>query len=107
MDNKARKPKPKSEVYQELANRTGLTRKQVSSVFDALGAVMQDELGKKGPGVFAIAGLLKIKRITKEATKARTMPNPFKPGEMMTVKAKPARNIVKAMALKNLKEMVK
>ena len=42
MDNKARKPKPKSEVYQELANRTGLTRKQVSSVFDALGAVMQD-----------------------------------------------------------------
>ena len=33
-------------------------------------------------------------------------PNPFKPGEMMEVKAKPARNVVKVRALKPLKEMV-
>jgi nucleoid DNA-binding protein len=107
MANASPKPRSKTEVYQELATHTGLTRKQVASVFDALGNLLQNELGKKGPGVFAIPGLLKIKRITRPATKARTMPNPFKPGEMMTVKAKPARNVVKALALKNLKEMVK
>jgi len=34
-------------------------------------------------------------------------PNPFKPGEMMEVKAKPARNVVKAQPLKGLKDLVK
>ena len=32
-------------------------------------------------------------------------PNPFKPGEMMKVAAKPARRVVKVRALKSLKDM--
>ena len=32
-----------------------------------------------------------------------TKANPFKPGEMMTVKAKPARSVVKVKALKDAK----
>lgn len=103
----AAKSRSKSETYQHIAESTGLTRKQVGSVFDTLGELVRNELGKKGPGVFTLPGLLKIKRISKPATKTRTIPNPFKPGEMMTVKGKPARNVVKALALKNLKEMVK
>jgi len=48
---------------------------------------------------------LKITVITKPATKATQRANPFKPGEMMTVKAKPARKVVKIRALKALKDM--
>jgi hypothetical protein len=105
--NKAPKSRTKSETYQAIAAATGLSRKQVASVFDALIDLVGEEMGKKGPGVFTVPGLLKIKRIRKPATPAKTMPNPFKPGEMMTVKAKPARSVVKALALKNLKEMAK
>jgi hypothetical protein len=33
-------------------------------------------------------------------------PNPFKPGEMIVTKDKPASNQIKAFALKGLKDMV-
>ena len=100
------KAQSKTETYNALAESTGLNRKQIAQVFDALSQLIQRELGKKGPGVFTVPGLLKLKRITKPATKAGTRPNPFKPGEMMDVKAKPARNVVKAQPLKSLKEMI-
>ena len=101
------KPLNKSQIYQELAESSGLTKKQVASFFDALSKLIKEQLGKKGPGILAVPGLLKLKRISKPATKETTKPNPFKPGEMMVVKAKPARNLVKAQPLKNLKEMIK
>ena len=41
----------------------------------------------------------------KPATKGGMRPNPFKPGEMMEVKPKPARRVVKALPLKSLKDM--
>jgi nucleoid DNA-binding protein len=108
-DNKATgaKAATKSEIYQQLATGTGLSRKQVAAMFDELGKLIKRELGKKGPGVFTVPGLLKLKLVRKPATKARKIPNPFKPGEEMVVKAKPARNVVKAQPLKSLKEMVK
>ena len=64
------------------------------------------ELGKKGPGMFTVPGLLKLKKITRPASPARMGINPFTKQEMM-FKAKPARAVVKALPLKNLKEMVK
>ena len=48
---------------------------------------------------------MKIKVVRKPATKARKGVNPFT-GEPMTFKAKPARNVVKVLALKALKDMV-
>ena len=107
-ENKASTPKPatKSETYQALAEATGLTRKQVATVFEELGKLIKRDLGKKGPGVFTIPGLLKLKLIRKPATKARKGINPFTKEEMV-FKAKPARNVVKAQPLKSLKEMVK
>jgi nucleoid DNA-binding protein len=96
----------KSEIYQELCQATGLTRKQVASVFDGLTELVKRDLGKKGPGLFTIPGLLKIKRVHKPATKAREGINPFTK-EPTTFKAKPARNVVKAQPLKSLKDMVK
>lgn len=96
----------KSTIFQELATKTNLSRKQIATVFDELGSFIQNELGKKGPGIFTLPGLLKIKRVEKPATKARIGRNP-QTGESMTIKAKPKRTIVRALPLKALKEMVK
>lgn len=96
----------KSAMYQDLANTTGLTRKQVSGVFEALVGFIENQIGKKGPGLVTVPGLLKIKRVEKPATKARQGRNP-QTGETIMIKAKPKRTVVKAYALKALKEMVK
>ena len=100
------KPMSKTELLTSLSESTGLSKKDVSAVLDGLGEVIQKNLGKRGPGVFNLPGLLKIQVQRKPATKATTRENPFKPGEMMTVKAKPARNVVKVRPLKGLKDMV-
>jgi nucleoid DNA-binding protein len=105
-ENKAPKAAAKSAVYQDLANSTGLNRKQIAAVFDGLTDIIKRELGKKGPGVFTVPGLLKLKIVRKPATKARPGINPFTKEQIM-IKAKPARNVVKALPLKSLKEMVK
>ncbi len=99
------KARSKSEVYGELANACDLTRKQVSALFEDLASLIKADLGKKGPGIFTVPGLMKIKVVRKPATKARMGINPFNGQEMM-FKAKPARNVVKVLPLKNLKGMV-
>ncbi len=103
-----KKPKAatKAEVYGLIAEKTKLSKKDVAAVFGALNEMMVRELGKKGPGVFQVPGMLKLKAVFKPATKAKQAPNPFKPGEMMTIKAKPARKVIKASALKALKDNV-
>lgn len=99
---------PKSAVYKEIATATGLETKQVSAVFDALEELIKSQLGKKnGPTEFVIPNLVKLKLVKKPATKAGKRPNPFKPGEMMEVKAKPASQKVKPVVLKGLKELGK
>jgi nucleoid DNA-binding protein len=99
------KPRTKSEIMTAIAENTGLTRKDVGAIFNALGEVIGLDVGKKGPGIFTVPGLMKITRVHKPATKARKGINPFT-GEEQVFKAKPARNVVKVRALKALKEMV-
>ncbi len=101
------KARSKSQMFSEIADTTGLTRKQVAGVFDAMTDLIKKDMGGRGPGLFTVPGLMKIKRINKPARPARKgVPNPFKPGELMDVPAKPARKVVKVLALKNLKTMV-
>jgi nucleoid DNA-binding protein len=95
----------KADIYSEIADKTGLAKKQVSGVFDAISELVIKELGKKGPGLFIVPGLLKLKRVTKPATKAKQGINPFTKAPML-IKAKPARNVIKAAPLKALKELV-
>lgn len=99
------KPATKGEIYTKLAQKSGLSKKQIATVFDSLGELIGNELGKKGPGLFVVPGLLKLKVVRKPATKAKQGINPFTKQPMM-YKAKPARNVVKALPLKSLKEMV-
>lgn len=105
MADKANKPMTKTDILNSLAESTELSKKQVGAVLDGLSDLISDNIGTKGPGVFNIPGLMKIQVVRKPATKATTRPNPFKPGEMMNVAAKPARNVVKVRPLKGLKEM--
>ncbi len=104
---KAKKAPTKTEIFNSIANATDLTRKQVAAVMDALAAEIKRSLGPRGPGVFAIPGLLKIekKRIPARPAK-KDVPNPFRPGELMDVAARPASNKVKVRPLKSLKDMV-
>ena len=59
----AAKPKSisKTEILKTLCDSSGLTKKQVSSVLDALSALVGKNIGKKGPGVIALPGLVKIR----------------------------------------------
>ncbi|MEW5854816.1 MAG: HU family DNA-binding protein [Myxococcota bacterium] len=103
---KGGKARTKSQVLTDLATATGLSRKQVASVFDNLASIIKQDLsGRGGPGIFTLPGLLKLRLVRKPAVPARKGINPFTK-EPTTFKAKPARNVVKASALKALKDMV-
>jgi len=99
------KPMTKSEIMAGLSEATGLSKKEVAGVIDALANMIESNLGESGPGTFSVPGLLKIKVVRKPATPEREGTNPFT-GELTTFKAKPARNVVKVQPLKKLKEMV-
>jgi len=100
----AGKAMTKTEVLNALAEGTGLTKKQVGSVLDELASLIGKNVGRGGPGVFNLPGLMKIVVQHKPATPARKGINPFTKEETM-FKAKPARNVVKVRPLKGLKEM--
>jgi len=95
----------KTQILSDLADATELTKKDVGAVFDALSDLIGKNVGRRGPGIFNVPGLMKIKVIRKPATKARKGINPFT-GEETVFKAKPARNVVKVLPLKGLKDMV-
>jgi len=101
---KVAKTRTKSQVLSELSESTGLSKKEVSNVFENLTALMSHDL-TKGPGTFQVPGLLKVVVVRKKAVAARKGTNPFT-GEEMMFKAKPARNVVRARPLKGLKDLV-
>src|SRR5687767_12330188 len=96
----------KSEILTNIAETVGLSRKQVAAVLDGLAEQIKAAVGRKGPGIFAIPGLMKITVIQKPAVKARKGINPFTKEEQM-FKAKPARKVIKVRPLKALKDMAK
>ena len=95
----------KSAILDEIAGNTGLTKKQVSSVFDELTTLIERHIKKGSVGQFALPGLMKIEVKRKPATKARKGINPFT-GQETVFKAKPARNVVRIRPLKKVKDMV-
>jgi len=98
----SKKPSTKSEILSHLSDKTGLKRKEVAAVFDELANVIKKDL--KSAGIFNVMGLMKIKVVHKPAQPARKGINPFTKEEVM-FKAKPARNVIKVLALKSLKDM--
>lgn len=96
----------KTQLINELVDKTELSKKEVASVLDELGDIIERHVKKRAVGEFTLPGLLKIKTVKKPAQKARkNVPNPFKPGELMDVAAKPASTKIKVLPLKKLKDM--
>ena len=106
----AKKPKTikerytKTQIMTEIAESTGLSKKQVASVFDELTDVIERHIKKRACGEFVLPGLMKITTVKKKATKARKGINPFT-GEETMFKAKPASIQVKVRPLKKMKDM--
>jgi nucleoid DNA-binding protein len=98
-------PTTKAETFTYIADKTGLTKKDVSAAFESLNTLIRRDIRRTGPGMYTLPGLMKIKVVRKPATKSRKGVNPFT-GETMVFKAKPARNVVKVLPLKGLKDMV-
>ena len=95
----------KTEILNEIAQNTELSKKQVAAVLDELGIVIERHIRKRSVGEFTLPGLLKIKSVVRPARPARKgVPNPFKPGELMDIPRKPASTRVKVLPLKKLKE---
>ena len=98
------KPITKTELLEAIATETSMTRKQVQDFLESLSGQIAKSLGKNA--TFTLPGLLKIEKKHVPARPAKTgVPNPFKPGELMDVAAKPASTKVTVRPLKNLKEM--
>lgn len=92
-------------LIEELADRADVDKKDVKRVIEALNEVILGSLVKKGVGEFMMPGLFKIKTVKKPAVKGgKTVKNPFKPGEMMVTKDKPATVKVKINSMKKLKD---
>lgn len=98
------KPYTQSQLLVTISEQTGLSKKEVSSVFDCLANVVELHVSGSA-GQFTLPRLLKMKVKKVPAKKARKGINPFT-GEPTTFKAKPASKKVKITPLKALKEMV-
>ena len=98
------KPQTRTEIFKHIAEETGLAASQIKAVFEAAGTLSKRHIMKRGSGKFAIPGFdVVLNRKTKPATKKREGRNP-KTGETIMIAAKPKREVVKARALKALKE---
>jgi len=102
--SKVSKVYTKGTLLTTLAERTGLARKDVGSVFNELTIIVEGHLKRTGPGKFTLPGMLKMTVKNVPAKKARKGTNPFT-GEPTIFKAKPASRKVRVTALKALKEM--
>lgn len=100
------KKQTKSQILSDIAQETGLTRREVGAVLDSLADLATRHLKKKGSGEFTIPSMsVKLRRVTKPAREARPGTNPFT-GESIMIKARPETNSVRATPLKGLKDAV-
>lgn len=99
------KARTKGAFLQTIADHVGISRREVAGVFHVMSSMIQSDLSKNGSGVFTLPGLLRVTAKRKPATKARQGINPFTK-EPITIKAKPARNVVRVRPLRGLKDMV-
>lgn len=93
-----------SELMEHLAEESGVEKKQVKAVIEALSNVIKGSMVKKGCGEFTFPKLFKMRIKDIPAKKARKGISPFT-GEETVFKAKPASRKVKILPMKTLKEV--
>lgn len=98
------KPLTKTQIVANIAERCGLSKKEVGAVMEAMAEEIKKSLGKSGPGAFTIPGLVKI--IRKKVPPKPAQKGVLRFGKLMDVPAKKGFTTVKVRPLKSLKEMV-
>ena len=93
----------KTELVEAVAGQSGLEKKQVNAVLEALTDVVYRELKEQHEVV--VPGLLKLSTVTKPAVPEREGINPFTKEKTM-FKAKPERKVIKARPVKALRDAV-
>lgn len=92
------------EILQHISDETGLKRIEVEAVFTEMAKLVKAHMKKQGSGEVMIPKLgLKIRKVRRKPTKKRTMVSPLT-GQEVTIPPKPARDDIKLIALKGLKE---
>lgn len=100
----ANKPPTKTEIYRAVAEKTGLPRKEVVGVMDAVTEIMAKSVKKHGE--FNYLGLMKMTLVKKPAVRGgKLVKNPFT-GEMVKQKPRPASRTVKVRPMKAIKDML-
>ena len=94
----------KSALLNHIAEKTELTRKQVSEVLAELEGVMLGSVHPNGAGQFVLPGLFKVTLRKVPARKAGTLIRNPSTGQMVPAAAKPASVRVKVRALSKLKK---
>lgn len=94
----------KTQILNEIAEQTDLSRAQVNGVLEELSVLIERHIKKRAVGEFVLPGMMKITTVKKPATRARKGINPFT-GEETVFKAKPASTTVKVRPLKKMKDM--
>ncbi len=98
------KPPTKSEIYREIAAKTGLARKDVVGVCDSLTDIMTKSVKKYGS--FNYLGLMRLTLVKKAAVKGgKLVKNPFT-GEMVKQKPRAASRSVRVRPMKSIKDML-
>ncbi len=96
----------KSQIYAEIAEMANISKNDVKGVISAIRNMIERHVKPKGSGEIVIPDLgIKVRRISKKATKSRMGRNPFT-GEEIQIAAKPARKSVKVSAMKSLKALI-
>lgn len=95
----------KAQVIGSISDKTGLSKKDVTSVFTTMQDLIKKELGSRGPGEFVVPDLLKLKVKKIPARAKRKGIDPFTKEERV-FPAKPASKKVRATPLKKLKDLV-
>jgi nucleoid DNA-binding protein len=93
----------KTELIEAIASQSGLEKRQVGAVLEALSDVVYREL--KAQHEVVLPGLLKLTSVVKPAVPEREGINPFTK-QPAIFKAKPARTVIKPRPLKALKDAV-
>lgn len=92
-------------IAEQCGDDSGLNRRQVQDVLDALGDVMCASICKGAVGQFTLPGLLRVGLKDRKAIKKGTMVRSFS-GGMVPHKGRPASKVVKIRALAGLKSVV-
>jgi nucleoid DNA-binding protein len=100
----ASKRMTKAAIVGELAEKTGVSKKEVASVFAGLVDIVKRELGKRGAGEFVIPDIVKLRVRETKAQKGKKFRNPAT-GEIV-VRDVPASRKLRASPLKKLKDAV-